>query len=255
MVYWSVSMTSQTAEFKTPLMSSAARRLPIGAEAQPEAECISACGRRRPRRSRWCRSRTDAFARRRARARGGRLLLGVRRRTLRAGTRYRYRLDGELLSGSRRRAFSRTARSAPSQVVDPRTYVVDVRALRRACRCADRCIYEMHVGTFTREGTWRSAASRAAAAGANRHHRGRGHAGGRVPGAVRMGIRRRVSVRADAALWHAGRLPRVRRRRASARPRRDPRRRLQPSRAGRLRVRQILAATISRARPTNGATG
>src|SRR6188474_1119562 len=35
-VYWSVSMSSPTAEFKPPLMSSVRRHLPVGAEPQPK---------------------------------------------------------------------------------------------------------------------------------------------------------------------------------------------------------------------------
>ena len=43
-------------------------------------------------------------------------------------------------------------------------------------------IYEMHIGTFTREGTWDGRRARAARAGRRRHHRARGHAGRRFPG-------------------------------------------------------------------------
>ena len=55
----------------------------------------------------------------------------------------------------------------------------------------------------------------------------------RVPGRVRLGLRRRRLVRADTPLRHAGRPPPLRRRRARPGPRRDPRRRLQPLRAER----------------------
>ena len=56
----------------------------------------------------------------------------------------------------------------------------------------------MHVGTFTPEGTWQAADGTAAGARATRHHGHRGDAGGRVPRALRLGLRRRRPVRADA---------------------------------------------------------
>ena len=49
-------------------------------------------------------------------------------------------------------------------------------------------LYELHVGTFTREGTWRAAAERLPTPGRDRDHRGRDDAGERVPGTLRLGL-------------------------------------------------------------------
>jgi maltooligosyltrehalose trehalohydrolase len=74
------------------------------------------------------------------------------------GTRYWYRVDGELLPdpGSRSQP---DGPFASSQVIDARTYVwASPRSAGVSMR--GQVLYEMHVGTFTREGTWRSAASK-----------------------------------------------------------------------------------------------
>ena len=108
-------------------------------------------------------------------------------------------------------------------------------------------IYEMHVGTFTPEGTWEAAARELPRAGRPGHHRDRADAGRRVSRAVRLGLRRRQPLRAHAPLRRARRPAPVRRPRPCARPRRDPRRGLQPPRAR----RQLPAA---RSRPTTSPT-
>ena len=64
----------------------------------------------------------------------------------------------------------------------------------------------------------------------HRHHAAGDHADRGIPREIRLGLRRRRLVRADAALWRAGRCARVRGSGARARTRRDPRRRLQPHR-------------------------
>jgi maltooligosyltrehalose trehalohydrolase len=73
------------------------------------------------------------------------------------GTRYQYRLDGHVYADPASR-FQPDGPFGPSQVVDASRY-------RWAHGCPDtslegQVIYEMHVGTFTREGTWRSATGR-----------------------------------------------------------------------------------------------
>jgi maltooligosyltrehalose trehalohydrolase len=76
-----------------------------------------------------------------------------------AGTLYHYRLDGSsaLLSDPASR-FQPDGPLGPSQVVDPTTFQWTDREW--AGPAADgQVIYELHVGTFTREGTW-AAASR-----------------------------------------------------------------------------------------------
>ena len=76
-----------------------------------------------------------------------------------AGTRYRFRLDGESETfpdpASR---FQPEGPHGPSCVVDAATFAWHDASWRGPD--ADRLvIYEMHVGTFTREGTWRAASA------------------------------------------------------------------------------------------------
>ena len=74
----------------------------------------------------------------------------------RAGTRYQYRLDGGDAFPDPASRFQPDGVHGPSQVVDPDTFQwsddnwpgVDA---------AGQVLYEMHIGTFTREGTWQSA--------------------------------------------------------------------------------------------------
>jgi maltooligosyltrehalose trehalohydrolase len=75
-----------------------------------------------------------------------------------AGTRYRYRLDGA--DGSFPDPASRfqpEGPHGPSEVVDAGTFPWTDQHWRGVARDG-QVLYEMHVGTFTREGTWRAAA-------------------------------------------------------------------------------------------------
>ena len=74
-----------------------------------------------------------------------------------AGTRYRYRLDGELFADPASR-FQPEGPFGPSEVIDGDAYPWRHPAPRRPP--GDQVIYEMHVGTFTPEGTWASAIDR-----------------------------------------------------------------------------------------------
>src|SRR4051812_4183758 len=74
----------------------------------------------------------------------------------RAGTRYQYRVGGKLLADPASR-FQPDGPHGPSQVVDPSTFAWTDDAWR-GVKPENRVIYEMHVGTFTREGTWHAAA-------------------------------------------------------------------------------------------------
>ncbi len=75
----------------------------------------------------------------------------------RAGTRYRFRLDGnpELVPDPASR-FQPEGVHGPSEVIDPSRFAWSDRAWRGRA-IAGQVIYEMHVGTFTREGTWAAA--------------------------------------------------------------------------------------------------
>lgn len=74
-----------------------------------------------------------------------------------AGARYRLRLDSSVLAPDPASRFQPEGPHGPSQVIDPQRYKWndqnwtgrDLRGL---------VIYEMHIGTFTPEGTWTSAA-------------------------------------------------------------------------------------------------
>ena len=75
-----------------------------------------------------------------------------------SGQRYRFRLDGD-----NRRLFPDPASRfqpegpyGPSQIVDPHSFEWTDRDWLGAA-LPGQAIYEMHVGTFTREGTWRAA--------------------------------------------------------------------------------------------------
>ena len=98
-------------------------------------------------------------------------------------------------------------------------------------------IYELHVGTFTPEGTFDAAIAHLAGLARARGHRDRGDAGRRVPGPPRLGLRRRLPLGRALRLRRAAGLRAARRRRPRGRPGGDPRRRLQPRRRVRRRRR------------------
>ena len=75
-----------------------------------------------------------------------------------AGALYHYRLDGKLLPDPASR-FQPDGPFGPSQVVDPDAF--RWRAVSRQGGALEaQTIYELHVGTFTREGTWQAAIER-----------------------------------------------------------------------------------------------
>lgn len=79
-------------------------------------------------------------------------------RTAGAGTLYRFRLDGEdYLYPDPVSRFQPEGPHGPSGVVDPSAFRW-ADAEWKGARLKGQVVYEMHVGTFTREGTWESAA-------------------------------------------------------------------------------------------------
>ena len=175
-------------------------------------------------------------------------------------------------AGARRAAATGSARSRHTPLPDPASR----SAARRAARLVGggrlrrpssgptttgavstlrgQVIYELHVGTFTAEGTWQAAAAASAALAGARRHGGADDAGRRVPGRVRLGLRRRRLVRADTPLRHTRRPAPLRRRRPRPRARRHPRRGLQPPRPERqLPGRFAHDYFTDRASPTSGA--
>jgi len=75
----------------------------------------------------------------------------------RAGALYRYRLDRGQAYPDPASRFQPRGPHGPSQVVDPTAFRWTDQNWRGA-RLEGQIIYEMHVGTFTRDGTWKAAA-------------------------------------------------------------------------------------------------
>jgi maltooligosyltrehalose trehalohydrolase len=74
-----------------------------------------------------------------------------------AGTRYRYRLDGEdPPNPDPASRFQPEGPHGPSEVIDPSTFAWTDQDWR-GISIAGQVIYEMHIGTFTREGTFAAA--------------------------------------------------------------------------------------------------
>jgi maltooligosyltrehalose trehalohydrolase len=73
-----------------------------------------------------------------------------------AGTRYFFLIDGDRTRPDPRSRRQPDGVHGPSEVVDPGTFSWRHAAPRRSI--AEGAIYELHVGTFTREGTFRAAA-------------------------------------------------------------------------------------------------
>ena len=78
------------------------------------------------------------------------------------GARYRYRLDGSsYLYPDPASRFQPEGPHGPSEVVDPITFRWTDDSLR-GVGLEGQVIYEMHLGTFTKEGTWNAAAEQLA---------------------------------------------------------------------------------------------
>ena len=100
----------------------------------------------------------------------------------------------------------------------------------RAPALRDSVLYELHVGTFTEEGTFDAAIPHLARPARARRHHDRADAARRLPGPPRLGLRRRLHQRRPRSLRRPARPPALRRRRPPRGPRRPARRRLQPRR-------------------------
>jgi maltooligosyltrehalose trehalohydrolase len=74
------------------------------------------------------------------------------------GARYRYRLDGRLFADPASR-YQPEGVFGPSEVVDSSRYAWKDRSWR-GISIEGQVLYELHLGTFTPEGTWRAAAER-----------------------------------------------------------------------------------------------
>ncbi len=77
-----------------------------------------------------------------------------------AGARYRYRLgDDAQLHADPASRFQPEGPFGPSQVIDPDDTAWTDEAWRGITKPEQQVVYEMHVGTFTTEGTWTAAAA------------------------------------------------------------------------------------------------
>src|SRR5688572_4392918 len=74
-----------------------------------------------------------------------------------AGARYRYRLDGGPSFPDPASRFQPEGPHGPSRVVDPSAFQWTDHDWR-GVSLPGQVLYELHVGTFTREGTWEAAA-------------------------------------------------------------------------------------------------
>jgi maltooligosyltrehalose trehalohydrolase len=74
----------------------------------------------------------------------------------RAGDRYRFRLNGTTLRPDPASRFQPDGPHGPSEIVDPSAFAW-TDASWGGISADGQVLYELHVGTFTREGTWRAA--------------------------------------------------------------------------------------------------
>src|SRR5262249_7282892 len=74
------------------------------------------------------------------------------------GAQYRFRLDGSELFPDSPSRFQPEGPHCPSQVVNPSTYKWN-DSRWEGIHIKGQVIYEIHIGTFTREGTWNAAAT------------------------------------------------------------------------------------------------
>ena len=89
-----------------------------------------------------------------------------------AGDRYWYLLDATHRRPDPVSRYQPDGPHGPSAIVDPSLFAWTDGAWRGIDR-EGQVLYEMHVGTFTPEGTWASAMARARGARDHRHHCGR----------------------------------------------------------------------------------
>jgi maltooligosyltrehalose trehalohydrolase len=139
-------------------MSPSARRLPIGAELQTDGSAHFRVWAPDPKRIALVveRGTDDREEVELTQEPDGYYSASVRDVT--DGTRYWYRVDGDLVPDPASR-YQPDGPFGPSQVIDPTRYAWQDGAWRGVS--ADRrVIYELHVGTFTTDGTWRAAMDR-----------------------------------------------------------------------------------------------
>ena len=152
--------------------------------------CASPCGRRR--------QRGIAPPGRRPSIRCPDLGGGWRRLSVpeaRAGQRYAFRIDGGLIVPDPASRFQPEDVHRASDVVDPRAFAWSDEAWTGR-PWEETVLYELHVGTATREGTYAALMTKLEDLRDVGDDRDRTHADCGVPRAAQLGLRRRAAVRA-----------------------------------------------------------
>ncbi|HEV2845967.1 MAG TPA: malto-oligosyltrehalose trehalohydrolase, partial [Thermoanaerobaculia bacterium] len=128
------------------------RRLPIGAEVTPEGVHFRVWAPRRERVEVVFEGSGRAVE---LTAEKGGYFSGLAK-GIGAGALYRFRLDGGDAFPDPASRFQPEGPHGPSQVIDPSTFEWSDQDWRGVTRDG-QVLYEMHIGTFTREGTWEAA--------------------------------------------------------------------------------------------------
>ena len=121
-----------------------------------------------------------------------------------AGSRYRFVLPDGMTIPDPASRFQPLDVHGPSEVIDPSAYDWH-DADWRGREWEDAVLYELHIGAFTREGTFCAAIEKLDALGRTRRHRDRANAGRGFPGQTQLGLRRRAALRAGFKLRPPGR--------------------------------------------------
>ncbi len=119
---------------------------------------------------------------------------------IRAGARYHFVLpDGQHVPDPASRHQPLDV-DGPSEVIDPRAFGwTDVGWTSRPW--VEAVIYELHIGTFTKEGSFRGGHRPARLPRRARHHRDRTHADRGLPRSLEMGLRWSPAVCPGLRLW------------------------------------------------------
>jgi maltooligosyltrehalose trehalohydrolase len=136
-------------------MSRIRRRLPVGAEVQPDGGTHFRVWAPAPREVSLVIEQQDGKERAVSLERDPAGYYSALVPQAAPGTRYRYRLEGRLFADPASR-FQPEGPFGPSAVIDPGSYRWTDQAWR-GVTLQGQVLYEMHVGTFTPAGTWRSA--------------------------------------------------------------------------------------------------
>ena len=167
------------------------------------------------------------------------------------GTRYRFRIDGEIEVPDPASRFQPDDVHGPSEVIDP-AYAWQSRRLEGPALARMRVPRSCTSAPSRPQRTFRGIDRKARPYRRDRHHRDRADAGRGLSRPLELGLRRRAAVRARRDLRPPGRSQGADRRRASARPDDVSRRRLQSLRARRKLSRPHRAAVLHAGRHALG---